>query len=267
MGQFEELILTINGVRARVLKGGSGPDLLYFHGAGGGGGWLPHHALLAEHFTVYAPDHPGWGESDSPEWMDTIQDYVLHYEGLTKALGVNHPVLIGHSLGGWMAAEFAIAYPDRIDALVLMNAAGLPFDNASLEDEVVPNFFAAASRGGPEFAKMLFYDQAIASAYFPAVQTPEDILRRYREQTSTARIVWHTWFEPKLERRLARITAPTLILWGAHDGLIPVSFARRYAEAIPGAKLQILNDCAHMIPVENPVALCQSVVDLYREVG
>lgn len=263
MGQFEELNLTIHDVKTRVLKGGSGPDLLYWHGAGGGGSWQEHHALLAEHFTVYAPDHPGWGGSEGPEWMDTVQDYVLHYDSLMQELNLHLPVLVGHSLGGWMAAEFAIAYPNQISALALVNAAGYPFDNNCACEDAPPDFFAAASRGGVEFAKLVFHKMDVAAAYFPAELTPETILRRYRELTSTARIAWNTWFEPKLPRRLSRVTTPTLVLWGAHDRLFPVAFAHRYAEAITGARLEILDDCGHMTPFENPSALSQSVLELH----
>ena len=253
--QFDELIMIIQGVKTRILKCGSGPDLLYLHGAGGGGGWLPHHAMLAEHFTVYAPDHPGWGDSDGPEWMDTMQDYVLHYDSLIRVLNIDRPVIVGHSLGGWMAAEFAAAYPAGIAGLALVNAAGFPFDDTGNADDMPPDFFAAASRGGPAFAKLLFRNQDAAAAYFSSAPTPEDILSRYRSLTSTARIAWHTWFEAKLPRRLARITSPTLVLWGAHDGILPPYFAHRYAAAITGSTLHILDDCAHMIPFENPAEL------------
>jgi len=260
---FEELNLTIRGVKTHVLKGGSGPDLLFWHGAGGGGGWLPHHELLAEHFTVYAPDHPGWGGSDGPEWMDTISDYVLHYDSLMRELDLKSPLLVGHSLGGWMAAEFAVAYPDRVKALALVNAAGFPFDNESADLNNAESFFTASARGGPEYAKLLFHDPEVAAGYFKGDPTPEDILRRYRDLTSTARIAWHTWFEPKLPRRLSRVATPTLVLWGAHDGFFPVSYAHCYADAISGSTLLILGDCAHMTPFENPAALCRAVVELY----
>jgi pimeloyl-ACP methyl ester carboxylesterase len=265
MSECEELNLTIHGVNTRVLKGGSGPDLLYWHGAGGGGSWIQHHALLAEHFTVFAPDHPGWGGSDGPEWMDAIQDYVLHYDSLIRELKLETPLLVGHSLGGWMAAEYAVTYPDRIRALTLVNAAGFPFDNETAGDAQAPDFFAMASRGGPAFAKLLFHNRDAAAAYFVAEPSPEDILRRYREQTSTARIAWHTWFEPKLPRRLSRISTPTLVLWGAHDGIMPPAFAHKYVAAITSAKLEILEDCGHMVPFENPEALCRSVLELHRE--
>src|SRR5579864_9017057 len=81
----DTLHLDIAGVRTRILKGGSGPPLIYWHGAGCGMAWHPHHTLLAEHFTVYAPDHPGWGGSDNPEW-DDIQDFVLHYDAVFRTL-------------------------------------------------------------------------------------------------------------------------------------------------------------------------------------
>src|SRR5689334_12181304 len=126
MPPYEEIFVDVYRVRTRLLKGGQGPALVYWHGAGGGDQWHPHHALLARQFTVYAPDHPGWGGSDAPEWMDTIQDYVLHHDALLRALGIERPILVGHSLGGWMAAAFAITYPERLAALALVNAAGFP---------------------------------------------------------------------------------------------------------------------------------------------
>jgi pimeloyl-ACP methyl ester carboxylesterase len=260
MSRVEELDVAIQGVRTRVLKGGAGPDLLYWHGAGGGGRWHLHHDLLAERFTVYASDHPGWGASESPEWMDSMQDYALHYDSLMRVLGIRQPVLVGHSLGGWMAAEFAVTYPDRIAALALVNAAGFPFDT-----EPVPDFFAMAARGGPEFAQLIFHKMDVASAFFPQEVTPEDRLRMYHELTSTARLAWHIWYDDKLPRRLARITAPTLVLWGAHERLFPVALAHKYAAAIPGARLTLLEDCGHMTPFENPEALCREVVALYGE--
>jgi pimeloyl-ACP methyl ester carboxylesterase len=254
MSGVEELFLDIQGVRTRLLRGGHGPALVYWHGAGGAGAWAPHHALLAERFTVYAPDHPGWGGSDNPEWMDTIQDYVLHYDGVFRALDLSRPVLVGHSLGGWMAAEFAATYPDRLDALVLVDAAGMPFTHES-----VPDFFAVVARGGRALAEMIFHKPEVAAAYFPASQTPEEQLRAYRALTSTARIAWDRWFEDKLPRRLARVTTPTLVLWGAHERLFPVEMAHKFVEALPDATLQVFDDCGHMAPFENPTTFAQAI--------
>jgi len=257
MSLCEELTLEVQGVKTRVRKGGSGPPLVYWHGAGGGGQWYAHHALLAQHFTVYAPDHPGWSDSDNPEWMDTMLDYVLHYDSLFRILGIERPALVGHSLGGWMAAAFATTYPTRLARLALVNAAGFPFDT-----EPQPDFFAAAMRGGPAFAQKLFYNPQAAAAYFPADPTPEDRLRHYRHMTSTARLAWHCWFDDKMPLRLPRIAVPTLVLWGAHDGILPPALAEKYAAALPKARLTILPDCAHMVPFEAPETLVREILEL-----
>jgi pimeloyl-ACP methyl ester carboxylesterase len=254
----EDLYLDIQGVKIHLLKGGSGPPLLYWHGAGGCFNWHPHHALLAEHFTVYAPDHPGWGGSEGPEWMDTIHDYTLHNDALIRKLGLEKPLLIGHSLGGWMAADFAATYPDRLRALVLVNSAGFPFE----ADAAVPDFFAAASRGGSHFAQLIFHKMDVAQAFFPAEPTPEEILTNFRHLTSTARIAWHIWFDEKLPQRLARIECPTLALWGKHDNFFPASMAQQFADCIPGARVQIVEDSGHMLPFENPQALVDAVLAL-----
>jgi len=257
MSAYEELFVEVHGVKTCVRRAGSGPPLVYWHGAGGSGQWYPHHDLLAQHFTVYASDHPGWGASDTAEWMDTMQDYVLHYDSLFRTLGIERPTLVGHSLGGWMAAAFATTYPTQLARLVLINAAGFPSIS-----ETAPDFFAAAMRGGPQFAKLIFHKMEVAAAYFPPDPSPEVRLRRYREMTSTARLAWHCWFDEKLPLRLSRLTAPTLVLWGAHDGLFPEELGHKYAEAIPNARLLILPDCGHMVPYEDPQAMVQAILEL-----
>jgi pimeloyl-ACP methyl ester carboxylesterase len=255
MSDCSERFVEVNGVRTRVLVGGSGPDLVYWHGADACGQWFPHLAMLAEQFTVYAPEHPGWGGSDSADWMDTIQDYVLHHDALLNTLELERPVLVGHSLGGWMAADFAVTYPDRLAALVLVCAAGFPFDT-----EPVPDFFATLARGGPALAKMIFHKEEVAATYLSGQPTQEQILRQYRHLTSTARLTWHLWFDEKLPRRLARVKSPTLVLWGEHERLFPLELGRKYAAAIPGASLTIFDDCGHMLPFESPGAFAEAVI-------
>lgn len=261
MPDYEDLYLDVDGVKTHLLRGGEGPPLLYWHGAGGCGKWFPHHALLAQRFTVYAPDHPGWGGSEGPEWMDTIHDYTLHNDAIIRLLAIERPVLVGHSLGGWMAADFAVTYPERLKALVLVNSAGFPFD----ADSPVPDFFAAAARGRQHFAPLLFHKPDVAAAFFPIQPTPEDILTNFRHLTSTARITWHLWFDDKLPQRLARVRTPALALWGAHDRLFPAEMAEQFADAIPGAIWQLVSDSGHMLPFENPQALADAVIALDRE--
>lgn len=262
MSGCEELFLDIHGVKTCVRKGGSGPALVYWHGAGAAGQWFPQHELLAEQFTVYAPDNPGWGSSDKPEWMDAIQDFVLHHDSVFRELGLERPVLVAHSLGGWMASEFAATYPERLSALVLVNAAGMPFTT-----EPVPDFFAAMARGGEERSRLLFYKPEVADAFFPKEMTPMQRLAAYGEITATARIAWQKWFDDKLPRRLARVLAPTLVLWGAEEKLFPVALAQKFAEAISGAKLQLIAECGHMMPFENPGAFVEAIITFCRQEG
>lgn len=262
MSAYQERFVEVHGVRTHILYGGKGPDLVYWHGAGNGGGWLPHHALLAEHFTVYAPDHPGWGASDNPDWMDSFHDYTLHNDALLTALGLERPLLVGHSLGGWMASEFAVTYPNRLAALVLVNSAGMPFT-----EESVPDFFAVVARGGEALAKMLFHKMDVATTYLSPNPTPEERILAYRALTSTARLAWNRWFDEKLPRRLARIQCPSLVLWGAQERLFPPSLGQRFAEAIPNAEIRLFEDCGHMLPMESPEAFVEAIVRFASERG
>jgi pimeloyl-ACP methyl ester carboxylesterase len=163
-----------------------------------------------------------------------------------------------------MAAEFATTYPDRLAALALVNAAGFPFD----ETEPVPDFFAAAARGGVEFAQLVFHKMDVAMQFFPAKPTPEEILQTFRHLTSTARIAWHVWFDDKMPQRLKRLAGtaqrpfPTVVLWGEHDRIFPVSLGRKYADAIPGATFKAFDDCGHMVPFENPSAFVEAIKEL-----
>ena len=263
MSDHEDLTLDVQGLKTHVLKGGSGPALLYWHGAGCTERWYPHHAELAKSFTVYAPDHPGWGLSENAEWMDEIQDFVLFHDSLIRQLGLDRPLLVGHSLGGLFASEFAATYPDRLLALALVDAAGMPFT----DQDDVPDFFAAANRGGIEFAPLVFHKLDVAMATFPYPPTNDDLLRFYREMTVTARLMWDKWFDAKLPRRLPRITCPTAVIWGAHERLFPVSLGQKFAELIPNAELRLIEDAGHMAPLESPEAFAEEILRLYHRVS
>jgi pimeloyl-ACP methyl ester carboxylesterase len=258
VSEHESLYLDVQGIKTHLLRGGRGPDLVYVHGAGLCEEWYPHHAELAKHFTVYAADNPGWGKSDNAEWMDEIQDYVLFLDALLRTLGLKSPILVGHSLGGLFAAEFAATYTDRLAALALVDAAGMPF---TAEDDV-PDFFAVAGRGGLEFAQMVFNKLDVAAANFNYPPTHEDLLRFHRELTSTARLMWEKWFDAKLPRRLPRIQTPTAVIWGQHERLFPIAIGRRFAELIPSAEFRLIEDAGHMAPLESPETFAEEILRL-----
>jgi pimeloyl-ACP methyl ester carboxylesterase len=248
---MQEQFVEVDGVRTHLLCAGEGPPLVYLHGVAPAGDWLPLHQLLAQQYTVYAPDHPGFGYTERPEWLGGMDDLVLHYEELFRTLGLERPLLVGFSLGGWIAAEYAVTYPERVGGLVLLNAAGLHVDGHLIPD------LPALSR--ERLTETVFHDPQVAEAYYQSRVHPEERLRQYRAMVTTALVAWNPWFDPKLQRRLRRIQCPTLALWAEHDRLIPPIYGEAYRDAIPGARLELLHGCGHMAPIERPDAVAEAV--------
>jgi pimeloyl-ACP methyl ester carboxylesterase len=242
-----EEFLELAGGRVRLLRGGAGEPVVFLHAAGGAGAWLPFHSQLAEAgFEVIAPDHPGFGQSDDFPELEAIDDLVYHYlevlDGLGFGLGGARPHVVGASFGGWIAAELAVHSPQLIGSLTLLSAAGL-----RLPDHPVADVFLMPPA---KLAAALFHDPPPAPAAAPDLDA---IIAAYREATSLARVSWTPDLsDPKLERRLGRITAPTLVVAPADDRLIPVAHARRYAALIGGADYAEVAECGHAMHVERP---------------
>jgi pimeloyl-ACP methyl ester carboxylesterase len=233
----------VNGIDTAVLVAGDGPPLVFFHGAGTGTGFdglLP----IAERFRLYVPHHPGYGESADDPRIDSINDYVLHYLDLFDALGIEELVLAGSSMGGYMAATFAIQHARRVRRLILNAPIGMHVpehpvvDVFRLPDEELLEWLTAKPellmRGGPP--------------------TPEMVAARYRESTSTARVFWKRVYDTKLPYWLHRLTMPTLLLWGEADRLVPVQQAATWAEHIPNATVHTLPGVGHATFLETPEA-------------
>ena len=123
-GHRSEMI-EMDGGAVHLLRGGDGPPLLYLHGGGIAGTWLPLHGFLAERYDVVAPDHPGFGRSDDLPLVQDIHDLVYHYLELMDVVGLERPAVVGTSFGGWLAAELAVHSPERIAELVLVAPVGL----------------------------------------------------------------------------------------------------------------------------------------------
>jgi pimeloyl-ACP methyl ester carboxylesterase len=237
--------LQLSGGRVHLLRGGEGEPLLFLHAAGGAGTWLEFHRLLAGGFDVIAPDHPGFGGSEEFAEVEAMDDLVFHYLDVMDRLGLDRPHVVGASFGGWIAAELAVAAPHRIGSLVLLGPAGL-----RLPDHPVADLFLMTPE---QLVTTLFHDPAAAAALAPAEPDLDFVLAQYRDLTALARFSWTPYLSnPKLERRLHRITAPTLVVAPSDDRLIPIAHARRYAELIPGARLAEVGDCGHAMYFERP---------------
>jgi pimeloyl-ACP methyl ester carboxylesterase len=238
----DEQYLDLADGRVRLLRAGQGEPLLFLHAAGGGA-WLDYHQLLAGGFDVIAPDHPGFGGSDDFPDVEAIDDLVFHYLDVMDALGLDRPHVVGASFGGWIAAELAVTAPHRIGSLILLSPAGL-----RLPGHPVADIFLMPP--GQLVAALFQHPPPAAAALTPDIDA---ILAAYRDQTAVARFSWSPYLcNPKLERRLHRIKAPTLVVAPTADRLIPVAHARRYAERIPAASLTEIDDCGHAMYVERP---------------
>lgn len=244
----------VGDISIELLRAGSGLPLLFLHGAGSAGLWLPAHGELARSHSVYLPSHPGFGASDWPDWLDGIDDLVFHYLDFLDTFGLDRPIIIGASLGGWIAAELAIARPDRVGPLVLVNAAGLHLPGVEM-----PDIFPLT----PEQVTRLYYhDPGRVEAAIAALadRPPDRIARANRDRAATARLAWQPYFaDLKLLRRLQRITARTLIIWGANDRIFPPALGEAYAAGIPNARLVTIPDCGHAPHDERPAEFVRAV--------
>src|SRR5262245_27135174 len=157
--------IAIGDCRIRLMRGGAGPPLLFLHGGGGVGIWLPCMAQLAKKFDAIVPEHPGFGASDTPPWLDTISDLANFYLDFLDQLDLSGVHLVGSSLGGWIAAEAAVRNATRLASLTLIGAAGSAIKNGPQVDSLRRN----------EGARLrdLFYDQLLAEAVIAGSQRPE----------------------------------------------------------------------------------------------
>lgn len=240
-----EEFLEFPGGRVHVLRGGDGPPLLFLHAAGGAGRWLEFHELLAKRFEVIAPDAPGFGGSDEFPDVESMDDLVYHSLEVMDRLGLDRPHVVGASFGGWLAAELAVHSPHLVGSLVLLSAAGL-----RLPEHPVADIFLMTP---DQIVDVLFHDTSKASAAFPPDPDVDQILAIYRDMSALARFCWVPFMNnPKLERRLHRITAPTLVVWPSEDKLIPIAHGRRYAELIPNTQFATVANCGHAMYFERP---------------
>lgn len=243
MTDHSETTLTVNGTTIKLMRGGSGPTLLFLHGASGAGVWLPYMDRLAEHFDVIVPEHPGFGSSDDPDWLDDIHDMAYFYLEVMRELDLRDVHLAGLSLGGWIAAEVAVRNTSRLASLTLVAAAGIHVDGVDRVD----NFLA-----DPETRiRNMFVDQALADRMIERILKPEFEDVSLKNFYTTAKLSWQPRsHDPNLSKWLHLIDVPTLVLWGDQDRLFPPVHAEAYGKLIPGSEVVVLDQCGHLPNVE-----------------
>jgi pimeloyl-ACP methyl ester carboxylesterase len=234
---------SVHGCNIGLMRGGKGRPLLVLHDGGGAGHWLPYMAELAARHDVIVPEHPGFGASEMPDWLDTISDLANFYLDFLGQLQLDRVDLVGFSIGGWIAAELAVRSTHRLASLTLVGAAGIHLPGVAQVDTFLLS--------NEQLVRELFHDRARAEATIAELKRPEveDIVLKNR--TTTARLTWQPrGYDPHLHKWLHRIDVPTLLIWGANDRIYPKDYALAYQRLIPGSQLAIIPDCGHLPQVE-----------------
>jgi len=237
-----------------VLDAGDGTPLLFLHGAGGIPAWDGALPLLAREYHVYAPLLPGFRQSTGLEQLDDQLDLVLHCFDVMEALDLQRPYVLGESMGGWMAAEMAALRPRDIGRLALAAPIGLWRDEAPVADMfgMMPH----------ELVPYLFHDQSCPAAQgLHAVTTlfsekddrtqdqVEFLISLVRGFRTAAKFLFPIP-EHGLEKRLSRIKAPTLVVWGTEDRFVAPLYARIFGEKIPGARVHMIENAGHVVGLD-----------------
>lgn len=249
-------------VKPRVKIAGEGSPLVFLHGAYGLM-WDPFLDTLAQNHTVYAPEHPGTtpGDPDGVKPLDNLWDLVLYYYELFDQLGLETPAVVGHSFGGMVAAEVAATNPRRVSRLVLLCPIGLWRDDAPVKNWMV--------MPPEDLAKAAFYDPEgpLAKQLLTLPEDPEARMDVQIQMTwslaCTGKFVWPIP-DKGLKKRLHRVKAPTLIIWGKQDGLVPPVYAQEFASRIANARVELMDQAAHVPQLEQLEAVSEAVRDFLK---
>jgi pimeloyl-ACP methyl ester carboxylesterase len=251
--QQETLSLPHGGRKQVVYRAGSGPAVVWIHGLYGVEGDEPFVSRLAERFSVVAPLAQGFSDLDELDGLDSVHDLALHYDDVLEALGIDQALVVGHSFGAMIAAELAAHVPRRVGRLVLIAPFGLWRDDDPVED-----IFAVPYA---DMAKLLYVDppeELKDVDEFAVDERVEQLISLAQGMTTVAKFVWPIP-ERGLERRLPRISAPTLVVWGADDAVVPRSYADLFAAAIPDSHVAVIDGAGHMVPLERTEAVSEAI--------
>jgi len=248
-----ETFETIAGCKTRIMRGGQGAPLLFLHGGSGASMWQPFMDKLAETFDVIVPEHPGFGGSDSPEWLDNIGDVAYFYLDFMEQLGLSGVHLVGTSLGGWIAAEIAVRDRHPLKSLTLVSPVGIRVKGVRKAD-----IFLMSPE---ESVRSLFHSKALVDAALARTPSEAELDMAAKNRLTMAKLAWEPrLFNPHLYKWMHRIKTPTLIIWGESDQIVPPAYGPEFQKLIPGSKLETIPECGHVPQVEKPDVLAAKII-------
>jgi pimeloyl-ACP methyl ester carboxylesterase len=248
-------LVVVNGVSVEVIERGRGRPLLFLHPGIGIERTAPVLDHLARGARVIAPSHPGFGRSELPRWMNTVDDLAYFYLDFLAALDLRDTIVVGVSIGGWIAAEIAVKSTERLSHLVLANSVGIKVGDRETRDVV--DIFAITDR---EFNEIAYFDPRVGARDY-ASMPDADVQIAARNREATARFAWSPFMHnPKLKHRLHRIDIPTLFLWGANDRVLSEPYGRAFCAAVRGARFELIERAGHFPHLEQPEEFARRVV-------
>lgn len=250
-----EKVAVVYGENIRYFEAGQGQAVILLHGLGSVKEiWMPNIAPLAAKYHVYAPDQIGFGHSDKPLLDYKIVTFVDFLQGFMQSQNLSKATLVGNSLGGWIALDFTARHPEMVDKLVLVDSAGMPWSQAR-----AVNLNPSSLDEMRAILEALFYDKRFVTNEF-AVQAFTNYV--HNNDGYTIQRTLAGFAEPQFEDgKLNFIHAPTLVVWGREDELIPVATGEKLRDGIPGAKLIVFDQCGHAPQMEKAAEFNRAVLD------
>jgi pimeloyl-ACP methyl ester carboxylesterase len=240
-------------------NGEGGDTVLFLHGSGGVPCWSPFFYSIGAGRRLLVPDHPGFGGSGDADWLRDMPDMAMFYLDVLDELDLHDVHLVGHSLGGWLAAEIAVRNGARIKSLSLISPAGIKIRGCPMGDVFI---------WSPEEAiRNLYFDPAFAERQLAQQPNSEQLDVMIRNRYTFTKLAWEPRaFNPSLEKWLHRITVPAQVIWGRQDKVLPAAYAGLWAKHLPQARVHLIDDCGHLPHVERASVAAQLVNDLLNEV-
>jgi len=251
-----EKVATVLGQHIRYFESGQGPVVILLHGLGAVKEvWSANLGALSAHYHVYAPDQLGFGRSDKPLLDYRIATWVDFLHAFMQSQEIAKATVIGNSLGGWIAADFAANYPEMTEKLVLVDAAGFAFHPGPLPVNLNPASLAGTRKVMESifFNKHMVTDEMVQGVFINHMRNDDG----YTIQRTLAGLLAENQFE---DSKVSAVHAPTLVIWGRQDELIPLSDGEKYRDAIHGAKLVVIDQCGHVPMIEKPAEFNQAVL-------
>ncbi len=256
-------VASVYGAKVHYVDAGTGSPVILLHGlADDIGVWESAIAPLAAKYRVVALDQIGFGRSDKPLLNYRVSTFVDFLDGFLNELKIERASLVGNSLGGWVAASFALAHPQRVDRLVLCDAAGYAAVSKTMDPRALSALRLASREDIRYLGPLTFRDKRFY----------EDVDLAFKQHVSagdnyTVNQLLDSMIrgEDVLDGRMGAIRKPTLIVWGREDKLIPLSFAERFHKEIAGSQLRVIDSCGHMPQVECPKEFVTAVLEFLRD--